>query len=169
MNVRPAIVADADAIAEVHVRSWQAAYRGQIPDDHLDSLSIERRASVWKEMLGREMPDAGAFVLEDGGGILGFAHVSPSRDADAPASTGELTAIYLAPDRRGRGGGRLLIDIAITSLRAAGFRRVTLWVLDSNAAARRFYERAGWMADGGVKTDDRGSFALVELRYTRAL
>jgi len=61
------------------------------------------------------------------------------------------------------------MDVAMTSLRAAGFRRPTLWVLDSNAAARSFYEHAGWMADGGVKTDDRGSFALVELRYARAL
>ncbi len=56
------------------------------------------------------------------------------------------------------------MDIAITSLRVAGFCRATLWVLDSNTAARRFYEHAGWMADGGVKTDDRGSFARLELR-----
>ncbi|MGH9267949.1 MAG: GNAT family N-acetyltransferase [Acidimicrobiales bacterium] len=152
-----------------HVRTWQAAYRGQIPDDYLDSLSVERRADVWKEMLGRELGDTGAFVLEDGGEVLGFAHVSPSRDPDAPASTGELTAIYVAPESWGHGGGRLLMDVAMATLRAAGFRRATLWVLDSNAAARRFYEHAGWIADGGVKTDDRGSFALVELRYARAL
>lgn len=153
----------------MHVRSWQAAYRGQIPDDYLDSLSTERRAGTWKEILGRELPDTGVFVLEGGGEVLGFVHVSPSRDADAPASTGELTAIYLAPESWGCGGGRLLMSVAMSSLRAAGFHRATLWVLDSNAAARGFYEHAGWLADGGVKTADRGSFAPVELRYTRAL
>jgi GNAT superfamily N-acetyltransferase len=120
-------------------------------------------------MLGSELPDTGAFVLEGCGEVLGLVHVSPSRDADAPACTGELTAIYLTPESWGRGGGRLLLDVAMTSLRAADFRRATLWVLDSNAAARGFYEHAGWMADGAVKRDNRGSFALVELRYARAL
>jgi hypothetical protein len=40
--VRPATPDDADAIASVHVRSWQAAYRGIVPDAMLDALSIQR-------------------------------------------------------------------------------------------------------------------------------
>ena len=34
---------DARSLAEVHVRSWQAAYKGQVPNDFLDNLSVERR------------------------------------------------------------------------------------------------------------------------------
>ncbi|MGH9156873.1 MAG: GNAT family N-acetyltransferase, partial [Acidimicrobiales bacterium] len=132
--------------------------------------SIERRSKVWRDILsGRELPDSSAYVLEDGDETIGFAHISPSRDADAPASTGELTAIYLAPEYWGRGGGSLLMDVAMTNLRAAGFHRATLWVLASNVAARRFYESTGWAADGALKTDDRGTFELVELRYSLAI
>ena len=43
--MREAILADAEAIATVHVRSWQAAYRGQLPDEYLDGLTVEDRLS----------------------------------------------------------------------------------------------------------------------------
>ncbi len=83
--------------------------------------------------------------------------------------TGELTAIYLLPEVWGRGGGRLLLEAAMTNLRKAGFRRATLWVLSTNARARCFYEHMGWSPDGAVKTDDRRSIGLVEIRYASQL
>ena len=46
MNIRAAVAADARGIAEVHVRSWQAAYRGQIPDSVLAGLSVDARATT---------------------------------------------------------------------------------------------------------------------------
>lgn len=167
--MRSAGAADASAIAAVHVRSWQGTYRGQLPDDYLDSLSIHRRSEVWTRILAEtDLPRAGAFVLEDGNEIVGFTHFCPSRDPDTPA-TGELTAIYLLPEVWGRGGGRLLLEAAMTNLRKAGFRRATLWVLSTNARARCFYEHMGWSPDGAVKTDDRRSFGLVEIRYASQL
>ncbi|MDQ4133132.1 MAG: GNAT family N-acetyltransferase [Actinomycetota bacterium] len=169
MRVRPAEITDAEAIATVHVRSWQATYRGRLPDDYLRGLSIERRTETWREILARsDRPGLGAFVVEVDDGIVGFVHTGPSRDANAPTGTGEITALYLAPEHWGRGGGRLLLDVALTNLRAAGYRRATLWVLESNAAARRFYEISGWAADGATRTEDRGSFVLAEVRYGRA-
>jgi len=41
--IRPATPEDARAIAEVHVASWRYAYRGLLPDDVLDRLSVEER------------------------------------------------------------------------------------------------------------------------------
>lgn len=49
--VRIANVDDALEIATVHVKTWQCAYRGQIPDAYLDSLSIEKRTERWKKQL----------------------------------------------------------------------------------------------------------------------
>jgi GNAT superfamily N-acetyltransferase len=172
VNVRPADTDDAAGIAAVHIQSWQAAYRGQIPDDYLDALSVsvDHRMELWTEILSAsELPRLGAFVLENGEEIVGFAHISPSRDFDADPLTGEITSMYLVPRIWGCGGGRLLMDSAISHLRAAGFQTATLWVLDSNARARHFYESAGWKAEGPAKTDDHGSFALVELRYALQL
>jgi ribosomal protein S18 acetylase RimI-like enzyme len=58
---------------------------------------------------------------------------------------------------------------ALDRLAAAGYEQATLWVLDTNARARRFYEAAGFRADGAEKPDDRGTFTLREVRYRRPL
>ena len=46
VTVRDATVDDARAIAEVHVASWRWAYRGQLPDDLLDGLSVDDPTAV---------------------------------------------------------------------------------------------------------------------------
>lgn len=51
VELRVATVEDANAVATVHVRSWQSAYRGLIPDAYLDALSVERRTAVWRRIL----------------------------------------------------------------------------------------------------------------------
>jgi GNAT superfamily N-acetyltransferase len=170
MALRIARPGDEVAIAEVHVRSWQTAYRGQIPDHFLDSLSIEERAAMWRRMIAESDPAISlCLVAEEGGRIVGFAHTSPSRDAEAPTGTGELTAIYLLAEHRGQGIGRALIERAVAELTAAGFARSTLWVLDTNVRAQRFYEAAGWVPDGATQVSDRGTFSLLEVRYRREL
>jgi ribosomal protein S18 acetylase RimI-like enzyme len=69
----------------------------------------------------------------------------------------------------GIGAGRQLMTAALDVLAAAGYRQATLWVLDSNWRARRFYHAGGWQADGTVKTDDTRGFPLTEVRYRRLL
>jgi hypothetical protein len=51
MDIRPAELRDAHGIAIVHVLSWQAAYRGIVPDEFLRALSIETREARWRELL----------------------------------------------------------------------------------------------------------------------
>jgi hypothetical protein len=53
VEVRRARVGDERAIADVHVRTWQAAYRGQVPDAFLDGLSIERRTQAWSQIIAQ--------------------------------------------------------------------------------------------------------------------
>jgi ribosomal protein S18 acetylase RimI-like enzyme len=87
--------------------------------------------------------------------LLGFVAYSPSRDDDAdPDLVGEIDAIYVLPSAWGEGVGRRLMGAALARLAEAEFVQVTLWVLDSNIRARRFYEIAGWLADGAQKTDE---------------
>ncbi len=153
IQVREAAAGDAEAIADVHVRSWQAAYRGQLTDDYLDSLSVEERLEQHRGAL--ENPGARrTWVAVDGGRVVGFAVTGPSQDADADERTGELYALYLDPERFGQGIGKRLLDHAGEDLRERGFHSATLWVLESNEAGRRFYEREGWHADG-LTTSER--------------
>jgi ribosomal protein S18 acetylase RimI-like enzyme len=154
MRIREAEPKDAQAIAEVHVRSWQAAYRGQLTDEYLDGLSVEERLEQHRRSLEQPRAEWRTWVADHEGTVTGFAVTGPSEDADAEPSTGEVYAIYLEPDRVGTGLGRELFEHAVADLRERGFSVVTLWVLESNERARRFYEVAGWRADG-TQTNER--------------
>jgi hypothetical protein len=46
-----------------------------------------------------------------------------------------------------------------------GRRDLALWVLEGNDRARRFYERAGWRGDDGMKPF--GDSGLYEVRYRK--
>jgi ribosomal protein S18 acetylase RimI-like enzyme len=152
MRIREADPKDARAIAEIHVRSWQAAYRGQLTDDYLDGLKVEDRLEQHRQAL--EAPGEHRTWIAEDGGVVGFAVTGPSQDADADDRTGELYAVYVDPGSFGHGVGKALCDRALADLRERGFRTATLWVLETNAGARRFYEREGWAADG-LTTSER--------------
>ncbi len=157
--LRPAREEDARAIADIHVRTWQTAYRGLLPDDLLDGLSVERREQVWRDLLAHG--DQDVVVADEDGGIVGFASSGPSREAPAE---GELYAIYVTPEAWGTGAGRMLLSAAAAALAARGYDSALLWVLEDNARARRFYERAGWLEDGR-KLETLGGVEVAETRY----
>lgn len=56
----------------------------------------------------------------------------------------EICNLYVPPEKRGNGFGRLLLDLAIGYARACGFRRLQLHVNSSNEVARRIYEEVGF-------------------------
>lgn len=166
MAIREAATGDEAGIARVHTRSWQVAYRGQLPDAMLDALDVDARAESWAHLLSD--PAVAVLVDEDDhDGIVGFVAVGGSRDEDAPSDTGEVRAIYVDPPRWGRGTGSRLLSAGLERLAAAGSSRATLWVLASNHRTRGFYEDRGWSRDGHAKSDRRGDVTLVELRYAR--
>jgi ribosomal protein S18 acetylase RimI-like enzyme len=169
--IRAARVTDASQIAVVHVRSWQGAYRGLLPQAYLDGLDPAQRVGRWQRSLAEaEDRRNGVLVADASGTLLGFVGYSPSRDGDAdPARVGEIDAIYLLPNAWGKGVGRLLMVAALGRLAEAQFDRVTLWVLDSNVRARRFYEAGGWLADGARKIEDSRGFPVAQVRYKRSL
>ncbi len=171
MSIRRAQVSDARAIATVHVRSWQAAYRGLLPQDYLDGLDPGPRSVRWERALAElDWPRRGVLVAEDAGQVVGFATLVPSRDQDLdPATVGEISAIYLRPAAWGQGHGRALMGAALDALGQAAYGDAALWVLDTNDRARRFYEAGGWRPDGAAKQEERPGFTLNEVRYRHAL
>jgi GNAT superfamily N-acetyltransferase len=166
-TVRTAEGADKRAVAGVHVRSWQAAYRGLMPDAYLDGLDPDDRAARYT--FGSDDPlHQSTIVSVEDGTIDGFATMGPSRDADLP-DTGEVYAIYVDPGSWGLGVGRLLMETARSRLINVGCTRGVLWVLEGNARAQRFYEIDGWVLDGARRSEERWSVATNEVRYRRAL
>ena len=169
ISTRPRDREDARAIAEVHVASWRHAYRGLLPDDYLDRLSVEEREKQRREHLEDPSSEWGTLVADDAGRVVGFSTYGPSRDDDATDATGEVPAIYLDPDVVGTGVGRELFAETVVALRAAGFTRASLWVLEGNVRARRFYEKAGWRWDGTVSQHDFDCANRPVVRYATDL
>jgi GNAT superfamily N-acetyltransferase len=153
LRIREAESKDARDIAEIHVRSWRAAYRGQLADDFLDGLNVEDRLEMHRLALDSPPAEYRMWVAEDEGRPVGFAVTGKSEDADADERTAEVFAIYLEPDRVGTGLGRTLFSHAVDDLRDRGYRSATLWVLETNEMARRFYEHAGWTHDGTTTSE----------------
>jgi ribosomal protein S18 acetylase RimI-like enzyme len=168
MRVRNASIDDCAAIAAVHVKAWQSAYRGHMPDEFLDSLSVAGRTEMWRKLILQ--PGRVLLVADDlDGSIRGFCALIQSRDADAKSTIAEIAAIYVSPDDWGQGIGQKLLSAAVSRALGNGFSELTLWVLDANQRARRFYEKFGFAPDGSTKEEDRGSFVIREVRYRKPL
>lgn len=171
--IRVATEADARGVAEVVVLSWQNVYKGIISAEGLGSLSIAEREACWRERLGGRDPDAADWiniVCEKGGKIVGFATYRPCGDEDKDSrSVGELVAIYLLPDYWGQGLGKLMLDEVLRHFKAQPVSEVTLWVIEGNHRARRFYEIAGFRADGLKKTEVKLGSSVALIRYAKAI
>lgn len=169
-TIRPPEPEDADALGAVHVRAWQAAYRGLMADDYLDNLRAEDRAQMWVEGLSQPPRDRRArFVAEDdAGSVVGFVLAGPE-GGEAEAQVGEIYALNVDPDAWGTGAGRALLEAGTAHLRDVGFDEAVLWVHPGNDRARRFYERAGWDLVGEERVVEVQGIDAPEIRYRRSL
>ncbi|MDW5594754.1 GNAT family N-acetyltransferase [Conexibacter stalactiti] len=155
--VRVAQSEDATAIATVHVRAWQAGYRGLLPDSVLDTLSTALRERQWHERLSGATGEwITTLVAVEQERVSGFCSLAaPSRDSDAGPRTVELAALYVDPERWGGGVADALLH-AVRELLAEGSARwetLTLWMLEGNARALAFYRRWGLEPDGTWRED----------------
>jgi GNAT superfamily N-acetyltransferase len=162
-TVRPAVPEDVEAIADVHVRSWQWAYAGLLPDDLLAGLRAEDRVPQWQRHIESADPGRALLLADLDGAVVGFVAVGAGREQVGGPEIGELMAIYLVPAVAGTGTGRALHDAGLAWLTARSFTLARLWVLSTNARARDFYERMGWRADDETRVETIG----VEVEETR--
>ncbi|NMM06278.1 GNAT family N-acetyltransferase [Polaromonas sp.] len=167
--VRPAIARDAQAIAEIHVATWQAAYKDLMPADYLQPITVAKRLKYWREAI--EFSEPQLLVATEGEQVVGFVGFDRSRDAATKSSIGEIWALYVTPAHWRQGAGLALWDGAREGLKEEGCTQVTAWVLLHNEAALGFYEHAaGFKREmPSLKTVAFGSAKLEEIRLKRAV
>lgn len=170
LTVRAMTEADVPAVSEIRVTGWQKAYAGIVPQSYLDGMTVEADRERRLSHFGRPKGSTVDLVAVGADGrVVGWACLGPCRDSGDGTAVGELYTLYVRPSLTGSGIGRTLLDAVHGRARAEGFGLMLLWVLTDNARARRFYERAGYSADGAVRTDDYDSVSVPEVRYRRAL
>jgi ribosomal protein S18 acetylase RimI-like enzyme len=163
VRVRDAVPADAAAIADIHICTWQAAYAHIFPTDKLAALDEQRaeRERIWLGWLESPWPGGSALVAEQQGRVVGFVSVGRARNDE---TLGELYAIYVLPDAWGGGAGAALMSQGLERLRGH-FDEAILWVLEDNPRARAFYDRFGWRLDGGLLEETHLDTLVREVRY----
>ena len=168
MEIRPAVLQDARRIAEIHVRAWEAAYRGLMPDSVLDAMSVGEREIAWRDRLRKG--EVTVLVSCESAAVTGWLVLGRSRDDKATDSEREIYGLYVDPTGWRRGAGTHLWNEGYRVLKNASISLVVLWVLEGNDGARRFYESVGFDLDHGhTKRVEREGAVLSEVRYRRTL
>ena len=162
IEVRDAVIDDADALATAHIDSWRGAYRGLVPDEYLDADAFattrrdQWRAWTWQSDIGSRL-----FVATIHERVAGFGHAGPEipgSEATEPVATesvvarGEIYGFYLHPSAWGSGAAGALMSRCEEFLRDEGFATAILWAPRDHPRARAFYEKAGWHATGKEST-----------------
>ena len=162
IEVRDAVIDDADGLATAHIDAWRSAYRGVVPDEYLDAEAFATtrrdrwRAWTWQSDIGSRL-----FVATIHERVVGFGHAGPETsgsDATRPATSeaamarGEIYGFYLHPSSWGSGAAGALMSRCEEFLRDEGFTTAILWALRDNPRARAFYEKVGWHANGAEST-----------------
>ncbi len=164
--LRPATPADAGLIAAIHSSSWQATYRGLLPDDFLDGEVTRERAAYWQARLNAPGADRRSVVIaERSGEPIGFVCVEQQPDSAWGVLLDNLHAL---PGHQGIGVGKLLLRAAIDWTAAQGENQLYLYVLEGNTPAIGFYERQGWQF-AGAEPDHMGGVDITALRYVYRL
>ena len=156
--MRPAELADARGIAEVHVRAWREAYPHLVPTENLARLSVHQRELRWKEIIPN--PNAHIWVATENRAVIGFAGAGTSREPDSPREL-ELHSLYVLASHYGTGAGQRLLDAVL------GDSPASLWVADDNPRARAFYARNGFRPDGTTKIGPVAGTDILEARLVR--
>lgn len=170
MNIRPARIDDAAAIAHVLIAAWRQAYSGLLPEQYLNALNAAEKTQHWQTQLGINGP--GRYrVVEVQGKVAGFSVFGPARDSDLQNSrAGELVALNIDPAYWGQGLGSALIRHSIDDAREQQWQALYLWVIRQNRRARCLYEHHGFQQEGRQKcTDTLTGHPLTEERYLLAL
>ncbi|MFD0413650.1 GNAT family N-acetyltransferase [Streptomyces sp. NPDC127108] len=151
VTLRPATEADALAVADVYLRSYDAALptvrRAHSDDEVRDFFRyvVVGRGGTWVAQAAGEI--VGMMVIEAPGPHQASASAEPSPPA-------ELSQLYLAPEWRGRGIGDRFVALAKEQAPTG----LTLHTFQVNEPAHRFYERHGFTADSwtdGADNEER--------------
>ncbi len=133
---------DPDAIADLHTRSRQIAYRGLYGDSYLDSELFAVSRASWRARFADFQPGQDLILAAmDGATPLGLAYASFRLKPEVGAL---LDNLHVAPERKGGGlGTALLAGVALWLVEDHAAAPLHLEVYAPNAAALDFYERKG--------------------------
>ncbi|MFP4456588.1 MAG: N-acetyltransferase family protein [Clostridia bacterium] len=139
MKIRKAKVSDSRQIANIHVKTWQSAYKYIVDRKYLKNLSVKRSAKVNKKNI--RDPNIISLVAEnDCQQIVGFLFGGENRYKNlAHDYQGEIYGIYILEEYSRQGLGKMLIKEFFSILKQKKIYSVHVMFLAGNEAEHFYY------------------------------
>jgi ribosomal protein S18 acetylase RimI-like enzyme len=164
IEYRPAEPSDAEAIAQLHARSWRENYRGAFHDAFLDGDLPQERLRVWRQRLDHPPENQLVQLAVDDTNLVGFVCAYRAHD---PQWGSFVDNLHVARAFKRYGiGSTLMRQTGAWLATLHPELGVYLLVLEANASARRFYERLGARNAGVSTMETHGGAMLRSCRYT---
>jgi len=141
-DIRPAGLADAEAIAALHAAVWHETYRDLATPASIAALTEVHRLKYWRAALAEDDPQALTLVTEINRTIVGFVRAAAPQEP-LFGERHEVKYLYVDRTQARRGIGRLLLRRIAQFVQQRGHRALALGVVDGNAPAIKFYEVLG--------------------------
>lgn len=157
--VRRGVPDDAEALTDLHLDAWDDAYTGLIPQPVLDERRRDVPARIERHRSMLEGTSVTWVAVAHGsrvpGGLIGLANSVPTREADLADLVDrpgwlDLRMLYVRGSWWGRGVGHALLEASVADAACS------LWVLEGNDRAVRFYQRQGFSFDGVAEDHEHG-------------
>ncbi|UPV76604.1 GNAT family N-acetyltransferase (plasmid) [Halorussus limi] len=152
VSVEAARTAHADGIGRVCAASWRDAYADLLPDEYVEAnlRTFYRPERLADEIEERRDEPGGwlvALAADENAKAASQTVVGVVRDDRPEAGVGEVSALYVRPDRQGEGVGTRLLERLTERQREAGVTDQSVSVFAGHDEAVDFYESKGFAAD----------------------
>ncbi len=127
---------------------WQQTYPGIVNQNFLDNLSHTEQQRIELNTITYFDQIKDTLLLEQNNEIIGFVRFGKSDDINYP-NTGEIFALYLLSQYKGKGYGKKLVQSAIKELINLGYTNMIIGCISQNPS-NEFYKHLG-----GIKTSER--------------
>lgn len=139
MKIRRARINDAKQIANIHVKTWQTAYRNIVDRKYLRNLSVRKSTKVNKKNL-RDKNIISLVAENDEQHIIGFLFGGENRYKElAEKYQGEIYGLYILEEYSRQGIGRKLINEFFSILEEKNIFSVHVMFLAGNEAECFYY------------------------------
>ena len=142
ISFRQGSAEDIPATSAAYISSVRGSYLGFLPDEYLNSLSVEKRTATMSERHAAHSDSYRLLIAEDvEAGVVGFIDYA-YKDSGNYDHDGHIFSFYFVPEYQRRGLGSLLFLECLRSMRREGYRSVTLDTFAANPF-RSFYKKMG--------------------------
>jgi len=146
LNIRKALVSDAESIAKINVSSWQKTYVDIFPADFLDGLSDEKNLNnTIIRMQDNIKNENNYLVAELNSEVVGFCKIGKSSKENFE-NYGEIIALYVKNEEVKKGIGKQLFIAANNFLKETYENNIVSCIREN--PSNKFYVKMGCILIG---------------------